>query len=45
MNESVSEGLYGVFVCFLLPTDWEKRATVSDAAVMWAGQRNYFKRN
>lgn len=28
-----------VFVCFLLPTDWEKRATVRDAAVMWAGKR------
>lgn len=27
-----------VFVWFLLPADWEKRATVSDAAVMWAGK-------
>lgn len=29
-----------VFVCFLLPTDWEKEGkTVSDAAVMWAGRK------
>lgn len=40
----MSEGPYVVFVGFLLPTDWEKRATVSDAAVTWAGQRN-LKRN
>lgn len=23
----------------LLPTGWEKRATVSDAAVVWAGKK------
>lgn len=28
-----------VLCIFLLPTDREKRATVSDAAVMWAGKQ------
>lgn len=27
-----------LFLCILLPTNREKRATVSDAAVMWAGR-------
>lgn len=39
MNESESQWTLRVSMCFLLPTGWEKRATVSDAAVMWAGKR------
>lgn len=38
VSESMSEWLY---VCF--PKDWEKRATVGDAAVTWAGKRNVKK--
>lgn len=38
MNESESERPY-VSLSSLLPAVWEKRATVSDAAVTWAGNR------